>query len=512
MVTMQQLELLLLLLAASVRGSQGGGGGGITRQCAIVAGAGGNDTLRALQLKARQALAGGAACAEVKLGSRRFELPTPLQLAAADSRTRYVGDGATISGAVRVPAAALAPLSAAQRKLFKPSVADRVRAIALPPLGVEPGDLKPLTYAGGNACIMATVYRPLGVELFHSKRRMHMARWPQLSEPVAASNWARIISANSSYSASGENWSVTPQVASVVDSPAQLASWRAQVASGGQVYTHGLWSVNWADTHRQVQAVETFRGNSSIARLSLGHSCPAVANDTIETYSCDGDATVTTGNTHGGQGGHFYVYNSLYDLDAAGEYVVDHTTATVFVLPFPQEEADEDEQREEECAGSGFYLTKVEAIVSATGVSNVSFEGVALSGSRGSAVRLRDCEDVVIRNASIRQVGLNALNVTGGARCGLSHVNVSRAGQGCVALEGGNRTTLTRSDHFVNDSRLVDCQRWTMNYAPNVLMAGVGQSVSRSLVRNCLELSHFQSVTIINLPRQARDKQKETLR
>ena len=85
-------------------------------------------------------------------------------------------------------------------------------------------------------------------------------------------------------------------------------------------------------------------------------------------------------------------------------------------------------------------------------------------------VAAKDCHDVVIHNSSIRQVGMNALNVSV-VRDAVWLRQRLRAGQGCVALGGGNRTTLTRSNHFVNDSRLVDCQRVTMNYAPNVLMS-----------------------------------------
>ena len=480
---------LLAAAAAAVAAAGPGGGAAWPSQCAKHDFSGATATLHEIQAQARASLA-SADCVEVSLGSRRFALAQPLQLTAADSRTRWVGAGAVITGAVPVPAAALAPLTVAQRQLFKPAVAGAIRAIALAPLGVDAGELKPLTYAGGNACIMTSVYEPLGVELFHSQRRMHMARWPQLSEPVAASNWAHITAANNT---------PVPSLAVAVDSPAQLASWQAQLGNGGQIYSHGLWMVNWADTHRRVEAVGPFAGNRSVARMVLGHSCPAVRNGSIESYDCDGDAILTAGNTHGGQGGHMYVYNALWELDAEGEYVVDHNSSTVFVLPFSD--------------GGELSFTKATTLVNASGASDVEMSGVEFSGSRGSAVSLTNCTDFIIRDSSIRQVGLNALNVSGGARCGLARVRVSGAGQGCVALEGGNRTTLTRSDHFVNQSTLVDCQRWTMNYAPNVLMAGVGQSVSSSHLANSPQQAVFvmgnlhtlQDSEIINASMQCSD-------
>ena len=388
--------------------------------CATVEVSNGTEAaLRAAQARARQAMAGsrGAQCVEVQLGSHRFELSTPLELTAADSHTQYVGKSASISGAVSVPASALAPLSLAQQKLFKPTVVDNVRAISLTSLGVNPGHLKPLAYAGGNACIMANVYRALGAELFDGQHQMRMARWPQVSIPPAASDWAHIVTANSS--TNPQNWS---SVAVALNNTDQLKRWQEQVARGGQVYTHGLWEQNWADTHRRIEQVSEFAtgANGTFARLALGHACDAVPKASIEDWSCDGDAEVTSGNTHGGQGGHFYVYNALYELDSPGEYAIDHGTATVFVWPISS--------RAGTVKRSGLYVTNATTLVTGTGAQNISFRGVDFSGSRGSAVVLKDCRDVVIRDGLIRQVGLNAFNVSGGQRCGLSNVSVSLAG------------------------------------------------------------------------------------
>ena len=46
-----------------------------------------------------------------------------------------------------------------------------------------------------------------------------------------------------------------------------------------------------------------------------------------------------------------------------------------------------------------------------------------------------------------------------------------------VSLVGGDRVTLRPSEHFVRNSTLHDNQRWIMNYAPDVLLGGVGQTI-----------------------------------
>ena len=141
-----------------------------------------------------------------------------------------------------MPPTALKTLTAAQSALFKPTVASTVRAISLVELGVDAGDLKPLTYAGGNACIMTNVYQPLGVELYHEHEKMHLSRWPDLSVPVARSNWASVMIANSS--GLPLNKTIQAAIGFPADSVAQVASWKKQVEGGGQLYTHGLWMVH----------------------------------------------------------------------------------------------------------------------------------------------------------------------------------------------------------------------------------------------------------------------------
>ena len=86
---------------------------------------------------------------------------------------------------------------------------------------------------------------------------------------------------------------------------------------------------------------------------------------------------------------------------------------------------------------------------------------------------------------------MSALNVTGGSGCGLQNVSVVRAGTGGAVLEGGDRATLTPSGHFVKASQLRHSNRWLMNYAPLVLMAGVGQVVESSSLTDAPQMAVF---------------------
>jgi hypothetical protein len=106
-------------------------------------------------------------------------------------------------------------------------------------------------------------------------------------------------------------------------------------------------------------------------------------------------------------------------------------------------------------------------------------------------VVIRNSTGIVISNGGITDCGMSAFNVTGGSDCGLLNVDVVRCGTGGAVLEGGDRQTLTEANHFVRESRLRDSNRWVMNYAPLVLMAGVGQRVEGSVLSDAPQTAVF---------------------
>lgn len=69
------------------------------------------------------------------------------------------------------------------------------------------------------------------------------------------------------------------------------------------------------------------------------------------------------------------------------------------------------------------------------------------------------------------------VNVSNGASCVVADSEIAGNGDGGVVLYGGNRTSLTPSAHAVINCTLHHNQRWIMNYAPNVFLGGVGQSI-----------------------------------
>lgn len=58
-------------------------------------------------------------------------------------------------------------------------------------------------------------------------------------------------------------------------------------------------------------------------------------------------------------------------------------------------------------------------------------------------------------------------------------------------MEGGDRHTLTRGGHFVDNCTVHHNQRWVLNYAPNVLMAGVGQTTKHADIYGSPQIGVF---------------------
>ena len=87
--------------------------------------------------------------------------------------------------------------------------------------------------------------------------------------------------------------------------------------------------------------------------------------------------------------------------------------------------------------------------------------------------------------------GMMGLNITGGSSCGTIGSDIYGNGDAGAVLLGGNRTDLTPSAHYVRGSTVHSNQRWIMNYAPNIMLAGVGQIVSTSTVYNSPQIGLF---------------------
>ena len=240
---------------------------------------------------------------------------TSLTLDGRDSHTtwRTTTSGshsaeAVLSGGLAINASELRAVSGAEAAWFKPNAVRQIRKLSLERVE-DAGRLKGLSYTGADACIRSDYFEPAGVELIsvpaaasgQDPKKMVLARYPNLVEPPVPENWADFSDPDNTIMAMTMNLT-----ASQVSQWAKQASAAAAGGRGGapQMWSHGLWSHDWADSHRQVLSVRPTNASTSFARIALQRH-----ND-----KTDRDCNLTA-SSPGQQGGHVYLYNVLWELD-----------------------------------------------------------------------------------------------------------------------------------------------------------------------------------------------------
>eukprot|EP00041_Stephanoeca_diplocostata_P028079 m.785671 g.785671 ORF g.785671 m.785671 type:complete len:779 (-) comp23302_c2_seq2:297-2633(-) len=415
------------------------------------------------------------------------------------------------------------------------------------------GTLTGRGYSGDSAAICTTAFEASAAELFYrtasgESGNMHLSRFPnRATESPQRSDWSKILFLKG-----------TSLVLDGTLSP-QLALWKDEITRSGSVWAHGLWTWNWADSHRPI--LDTVPENASVR----------VGDDDQHNRDV---VPIRTGS--GAQGGNVYVYNLLSELDAPGEYYIDRSKAVLHLRP-PVAAAEPTNvciwnvsvtrsdrpnavweslfvpgtssskfafqgcsatagAMGQNCAGpnkiaagarllldtstgkvvgegvccndvtnsvasatptnpctppfphaappppppGSYHVSRLSSVIVARGVQGVSFRNMEIRYARGAGVVVDGSVNVTFVNTHIADHGMMGINVTGGSVCAVIDSEVSGTGDAGVVLDGGNRTTLEPSGHTVYNSSIHHNQRWILNYAPNVLLAGVGNSVKKS--------------------------------
>ena len=272
--------------------------------------------------------------------------------------------------------------------------------------------------------------------LYSGERRLPTARWPndgcaltdELIPPIRT-GWIHRSSRTPVFGARGPDGS-RPNLRAWVREP--------------DLHLHGEWKLDYVDTAAKPESIDPERGLIAIDRRYEGQF----------------------GVQRGAQ---FIAFNAISELDRPGEWALDAKARRLYLM------ADGAERPR---------LARSHGLIRCRGVTDVEFEGLTLECSRGHAVVLRECRDVVIRKSVVRGTTGWGIRVEGGRNCRVEGCDLYDLGEGGVWLEGGTLDTLTRSGHVCDNCHIRDYAVLVWNYNPGVSLFGCGNAATHNLIHH----------------------------
>lgn len=196
--------------------------------------------------------------------------------------------------------------------------------------------------------------------------------------------------------------------------------------------------------------------------------------DSTTPLAAVGDHTLTTeyASVYGfKEGTPYYFFNVFEELDQEGEWYIDRDGLKLYFIP-PE----------------GFEQHPLELsletgnLVTIDGAENVTFDGITFTGTRASAVK-GSGNNIVVRGCTIRNVGENAIELTGD-RNRVEDNEITATGKGGVILTGGDRQALQSSENVVSNNLIHDWSQVYRTYQAAVSLNGVGGTCSHNEIYN----------------------------
>ena len=375
---------------------------------------------------------------EVILADGRYEMPSGFSLSADDSGTKEApilyraqnAGKAVLSGGKTVPPELFQPLAADDplRDRIDPEVLTRLATLDLAAL-----EIAPFPEIGPKSAL------PLPIpELFCGGRRMTIARWPNDGWATIAEiidGGSKADSGQASDAAKMKKNTEKPRGGTFRYDGGRPSRWKSD-----GVFLHGYWCFDWSS---EVLKVDSIDPEKKTITLGAQH-----------TYG------LRQGNPSPRR---WMAIHLLEELDAPGEYYVDQKSNRLYFYP----PCDLKSAR----VVLAFNKTPV---VSAKEVSFVTFRGLVVEESYSSGMEIVGGESVRVERGTVRNARHLGVDVRGGKNHAVCGCLIEETGCGGVTLSGGDRRTLTRANHVVEDCVIRGFSRHRLCYANGINLSGVG--------------------------------------
>lgn len=348
----------------------------------------------------------------------------------------YPGEDVHLVGGLEINGFKKLDVQTKAGKQVEPKYHNHILQIDLKALGIK-------EYGEMSARGFGRPIQPSSMELYFNTRPMTLARWPN-------NEWADIEDVPEALDGKGFSYEGT-----------QPANW----LEAPDVWLHGYWKYDWADTYVKVAKIDTIK-KLIIAETPSGYP-----------YT---------------KGKRFYALNLLEELDTPGEWYLDRETGILYFWP----PSDPTEARI-------FISLLQDPLIQLKNTSHVTIKNLTLEYSCGAGVEIIGGSNNVIEDCTLRNMGTVAVSIgklegnlsqvihsntlyngNAGTENGVSGCAIYTTGEGGVILGGGDRKTLTPGNNFVENCDIYDCSRWVRTYRAGVFMYGVGNKVTHNSIHD----------------------------
>ncbi len=171
-------------------------------------------------------------------------------------------------------------------------------------------------------------------------------------------------------------------------------------------------------------------------------------------------------------GRRFYIQNLPSLLDAPGEWLYDEATNKIsFIAPTGTIPA-------------VAMLSSLPNILIADGVSNLTFKNISFQHSTGTAITVKNSNNVVLDDLNVNRIGGKGVEIINGQNVQLVNSKIHHTGAHGVIVSGGDRNTLQASGHVIHNNQIHHISTVILTYSSGIEINGVGVTVTHNLLEH----------------------------
>jgi hypothetical protein len=373
----------------------------------------------------------------------------------------FPGENAAIIGGVRVEASKAVPVKDARVLARIPeSARSKVRVLDLAAHGVKGVQPPGLSGHSMGNLQKVTPYK-IGAppsEVFYDDEPLTLARWPNqgfttvgkvVQKGDTTRDWEEDMANRPSYVPKNKRRNPPDGFAFQPKDASRVAQW----VTAPDLMLLGYWFAEYSDQVVQVAKVDP----KSQTVYSVQPSCYGIAS-----------------------GKRFYAFNLLEELDAPGEWYIDHKAQKLYVYP------------PNSASGGTLSISLLgEPLVSMDNVSHVTFSGLSLSGGRGNGVSIKDGAHVSLEGCRMASLSGSGVGISGGTDHRVAGCEVAYCGGTGVSADGGDMKSLTPAGHIIENNHIHHFARLQRTYNPGIAIRGVGIRASNN------EIAHAPHIAIL---------------